>query len=110
MIKNVIYEQFRNENIHLREVLLRSSGMIDQAEIHIEIDGDQSISDVEVISLEIQNIITSKFPSIERISVIPHSYKNANSSIPSRTNILKNIKLKKPLRYSYRMDKSQNKQ
>jgi divalent metal cation (Fe/Co/Zn/Cd) transporter len=108
MIKNVIYEQFRNENIHLREVLLRSSGMIDQAEIHIEIDGDQSISNVEVISLGIQDVITSKFPSIERISVIPHSYKNVNSSNTSRTNILKNIKLKKPLRYSYRMDKSQN--
>ena len=109
MIKNVIYEQFHNEKIHVREVLLRSSGMVDQAEIHMEIDGKQSISDVEAISIEIQDVITSKFPSIERISVIPHSYSTISSSVSPRTSILKNIKLKKPLRYPYKIDRNQNK-
>ncbi|MGN6351330.1 MAG: cation diffusion facilitator family transporter [Candidatus Nitrosocosmicus sp.] len=107
MIKNVIYEQFHDEKIHVREVLLRSSGMVDQAEIHMEIDGKQSISDVEAISIEIQDVITSKFPSIERISVIPHSYSTVNSHVSPRTNILKNIKLKKPLRYPYKIDRNQ---
>lgn len=106
MIKNVIYEQFQNERIHVREVLLRSSGMVDQAEIHIEIDGEQSISKAEAISINLQDTITSKFPSIERISVIPHSYSKINNSISQKTNILKNIKLKKPLRYSYKIDRS----
>jgi divalent metal cation (Fe/Co/Zn/Cd) transporter len=103
LIKNVISEQFHDEKIRVREVLLRSSGMIDQAEIHIELDGEQSISEVEEISMEIQDVINSKFPSIERISVIPHSYSKANTPTPpttSRSNLLRNIKLKKPLKYS----------
>jgi cation diffusion facilitator family transporter len=54
LIKNVISEQFHDEKIHVREVLLRSSGMVDQAEIHIELDGEQSISEVEEISMGIQ--------------------------------------------------------
>jgi cation diffusion facilitator family transporter len=104
LIKNVIYEQFHDEKIHVREVLLRSSGMIDQAEIHIEIDGEESVSEVEELSNEIQDVINSKFPSIERISVIPHSYSktnnsNSNSNSSSKTNLLRNIKLKKPLKY-----------
>jgi cation diffusion facilitator family transporter len=103
LIKNVIYEQFHDEKIHVREVLLRSSGMIDQAEIHIEIDGEESVSEVEELSNEIQDVINSKFPSIERISVIPHSYSktnNSNSNSSSKTNLLRNIKLKKPLKYT----------
>jgi cation diffusion facilitator family transporter len=101
IIKNMISEQFHDEKIRIREVLLRSSGMIDQAEIHIELDGDQSISEAEEISIEIQDFIKSKFPSIERISVIPHSYSKANASPSlSKTNILRNIKLKKPLKNS----------
>ena len=100
LIKNVIYEQFHDDKIHVREVLLRSSGMIDQAEIHIEIDGEESVSDVEELSNEIQEVINSKFPSIERISVIPHSYSKANNNVTSKTNLLRNIKLKKPLKYT----------
>ena len=62
----------------------------------------QSISEVEEISMEIQDVINSKFPSIERISVIPHSYSKANTTPPttSKSNLLRNIKLKKPLKYS----------
>ena len=78
--------------------------MVNQAEIHIELDGEQSISEVEEISMEIQDVINSKFPSIERISVIPHSYSKVNTPTPptttSRSNLLRNIKLKKPLKYS----------
>jgi cation diffusion facilitator family transporter len=100
LIKNVIYEQFHDEKIHVREVLLRSSGMVDQAEIHIEIDGEESVSEVEELSNEIQDVINSRFPSIERISVIPHSYSKVNNNTVSKTNLLRNIKLKKPTRFT----------
>jgi cation diffusion facilitator family transporter len=100
LIKNVIYEQFHDEKIHVREVLLRSSGMVDQAEIHIEIDGEESVSEVEELSNDIQDVINSRFPSIERISVIPHSYSKANNNTLSKTNLLRNIKLKKPTRFT----------
>jgi cation diffusion facilitator family transporter len=111
LIKNVIYEQFHDEKIHVREVLLRSSGMIDQAEIHIEIDGEESVSEVEELSIKIQEIINTKFPSIERISVIPHSYSkvNNNGTVISKTNLLRNIKLKKPLKYMNKNKQEQQK-
>jgi hypothetical protein len=54
--------------------------------------------------MQIQDIINSKFPSIERISVIPYSYSeeidNTNVIAKSKRNILQNIKLKKPTIYT----------
>jgi cation diffusion facilitator family transporter len=103
MIKNIIYEQFSDEKINVRDVLLRSSGMVDQAEIHMAVDGKESVSEVEELSMQIQNTINSKFPSIERISVIPYSYSeidNTNVVAKSKRNILQNIKLKKPTIYT----------
>jgi cation diffusion facilitator family transporter len=102
MIKNIISEEFKDEKIRIREVLLRSSGMIDQAEIHMEVDGKESVSEVEELSLKIQDVINSKFPSIERISVVPHSYSNADSNTIARKNLLRNIRLKKPSVYTTR--------
>src|SRR3954466_12385197 len=95
LIKNVISEEFHDEKIRVREVLLRSSGMVDQAEIHIELDGEQSISEVEELYKEIQDAINAKFPSIERVLVIPYSYSEINTSntaVSSKRNLLRNIK------------------
>ena len=73
MIKKIISEQFSNENIKVTNVLLRSSGMVDQAEIHIELSGDKPLSEIEMLSLAIEMAIRSKIPSLEKISIIPHS-------------------------------------
>jgi divalent metal cation (Fe/Co/Zn/Cd) transporter len=73
MIKKIISEQFSKEAMEVRNVLLRSSGMVDQAEIHIELSGDEPLSDIEMISLAIEMAIRSKIPSLEKISIIPHS-------------------------------------
>jgi hypothetical protein len=72
------------------------------------------VSEVEELSNEIQDVINSKFPSIERISVIPHSYSktnnsNSNSNSSSKTNLLRNIKLKKPLKYMNKNKQEQQK-
>ncbi len=65
--KKIIYEQFANEGFSVRAVLLRSTGMVDHAEIHIDLIGDeQQLSDIEMLSLRIQMAISSAFPSIER--------------------------------------------
>ena len=67
-------------------------------EIHMAVDGKESVSEVEELSMQIQNTINSKFPSIERISVIPYSSSeidNMNVVAKSKRNILQNIKLKK---------------
>ena len=43
--------------------------------IHIEVDGSKPLTDVELLSLEIEMEIRSKISSIERISVVPHSFR-----------------------------------
>jgi divalent metal cation (Fe/Co/Zn/Cd) transporter len=57
--------------------------------IHIEVDGSKSLTDVELLSLEIEMEIRSKISSIERISVVPHPFrplsaKDATSSSSRR--------------------------
>jgi divalent metal cation (Fe/Co/Zn/Cd) transporter len=47
--------------------------MVTQAEVHVEVDGNKPLTDVELLSLEIEMEIRSRIPSIERASIIPHS-------------------------------------
>lgn len=95
-IKNIISERFSDEKIVVRDVLLRSSGMIDQAEIHIAVDGKESLEEVEMLSLKIQLVISSQFPSIERVLVIPHPYTASETRVTSRMDRFRNIRLKRP--------------
>ena len=44
-------------------------------EVHVEVDGNKSLTDVELLLLEIEMEIRSKVPLIERASIIPHSYR-----------------------------------
>lgn len=93
LIKKIISEQFGNEMFEVKNVLLRSSGMIDQAEIHIEFSGDEPLSDIEMLSLGIEMAIRSKIPSLEKISIIPHSSSNiVDKPASAKTNALRYIK------------------
>ncbi|HEX5892501.1 MAG TPA: cation diffusion facilitator family transporter [Nitrososphaeraceae archaeon] len=74
LVKRIVEERFKHENIRVRSVLLRSSGMVAQAEVHMEIDGNKPLTDVELLSIEIEMAIRSKIPTMERVSVIPHSF------------------------------------
>ena len=66
MIKKIISERFSNEVLNVKNVLLRSAGMVDQAEIHIEFSGDTPLSDIEILSLRIEMAIRSKFPLLKK--------------------------------------------
>jgi cation diffusion facilitator family transporter len=106
-IKEMISNEFRNEDVGVKNVLLRSSGMIDQAEIHIEVNGDQPLSDIELLSLRIEMAIRSKYPSLETISIIPHSSSDTvDKSKLRRINSLRNLKWKPPV---FRIDKNKQK-
>ncbi|HEY7108402.1 MAG TPA: cation diffusion facilitator family transporter [Nitrososphaeraceae archaeon] len=92
LIRKTIEQKFsgRYGPIKVRSVLLRPRGMgAIGAIIHIEVDGCKSLTDVELLSLEIEMEVRSKIISIERILVVPHSLgtssaKDATTS-PSRT-------------------------
>lgn len=73
MVKHLVEAKFQAEPIRVRSVFLRPTGMVAQAEVHIEVDGNMKLADFELLSLRIQNLVRSKFRSIDRISLIPHS-------------------------------------
>lgn len=73
LVKHLVESRFQDEPVKVRSVFLRPTGMVAQAEVHIEIDGNKRLADFELLSLQIQNLVKSKFRSIDRISVIPHS-------------------------------------
>lgn len=73
LIKKVVEERFGLEQLIVKTVLLRPTGMVSQAEVHVEIDGNKLLKDVELLSVQIQMAIHSEIPNIERISVVPYS-------------------------------------
>ncbi|HET8794453.1 MAG TPA: hypothetical protein VFM31_11695, partial [Nitrososphaeraceae archaeon] len=97
-IKKIISEQFSDEMLNVQNVLLRSSGIVDQAEIHIELSGDEQLSDIDMLSLRMQMAIRETIPSLEKISIIPHSSTTISKSKPrftTKLNALHNIRMKK---------------
>jgi cation diffusion facilitator family transporter len=93
MIKKIISEQFSEEAVEVKNVLLRSSGMVDQAEIHIELSGDEPLSDIEMLSLGMEMAIRAKIPSLEKITIIPHSASDIiDKSASTKTNALRYIR------------------
>jgi hypothetical protein len=43
--------------------------MVDQAEIHIELSGNEPLSDIEMLSLGMEMAIRAKIPSLEKITI-----------------------------------------
>ncbi len=75
MVKKMVEEKFGSEAVRIRSVFLRPAGMMAHAEVHIEVDGNKKLTDVELLSVQVQTLIRSRFPRVERISIIPHSKK-----------------------------------
>lgn len=71
LVKSMVEEKFMS--VRVRSVFLRPAGMLVYAEVHIELDGNNKLADVELLSGQIQTLIRSRLRTIERISVIPHS-------------------------------------
>jgi cation diffusion facilitator family transporter len=87
IVSKSIEEKFGYKSIKVRSVLLRPTGMVAQAEVHIEVDGSKPLTDVELLSLQIEMEICSKIPTIKRVSVIPHSFRTPPSSSSSTPKI-----------------------
>ena len=84
LVRKTIEQKFgssgSNEPVKVRSVLLRPKGMgAVGAIVHIEVDGSKPLTDVELLSLEIEMEVRSKIPIIERISVVPHSSRPLSS-------------------------------
>lgn len=74
LVKKVVEEGFGHEQLIVKTVLLRPTGMVSQAEVHVEVDGNKPLKDVELLSVQIQMAIRSEIPNIEKISVVPYAF------------------------------------
>lgn len=90
IVKKTIEEKFSYEQIRVRSVLLRPTGLVTQAEVHIEIDGNMSLTEVELLSIEIETEMRSKIPTMDRISIVPHSSSMAKPSSKRWSGIFRN--------------------
>src|ERR687889_580022 len=84
MVKRIVEEKFKEENIKVKSVLLRPAGALAQAEVHLEIDGNKRLADVELLLVMIEMSIRSQIPAITRISSIPHSHPQQKSETPRK--------------------------
>jgi cation diffusion facilitator family transporter len=84
MVKRIVEEKFKEENIGVKSVLLRPAGAMAQAEVHLEIDGNKKLADVELLLVRVEMAIRSQIPVIARISSIPHSYPQQRPETPRR--------------------------
>ena len=87
MVKKIVEEKFRDENVRVKSVLLRPAGATAQAEVHLEIDGNKRLADVELLLVQIEMAILSQIPVIGRITSIPHSYPAQKSEAAKRFGI-----------------------
>jgi cation diffusion facilitator family transporter len=78
-VKRIVEEKFKDENVRVKSVLLRPAGATAHAEVHLEIDGNKKLADVELLLIRIEMAIRSQIPVIGRISSIPHSYSPSKS-------------------------------
>jgi divalent metal cation (Fe/Co/Zn/Cd) transporter len=75
LVRQTIENKFKKrDQVKVRSILLRPAGMmIVFAAVHIELDGNKRLADVELLTREVEIVIRSKIPYIKKISVIPHS-------------------------------------
>jgi divalent metal cation (Fe/Co/Zn/Cd) transporter len=85
LIRRTIEDKFRNNNqIKVRSILLRPAGMmVVFVAVHIEVDGNRRLADVELLTKDVEMTIHSKIPYIKKISVIPHSLTSSPTFLES---------------------------
>jgi cation diffusion facilitator family transporter len=71
-IKRLIEQKFEAE-LRVRSIKLRQTGIISRAEIHLEMDGNKPLNEVEMYLLKTERVIKSNIPSMDVVLVVPHT-------------------------------------
>ena len=71
-IKRLIEQKFEAE-VRVRSIKLRQTGIISRAEIHLEMDGNKPLDEVEMYLLKTERVIKSNIPSMDVVLVVPHT-------------------------------------
>jgi divalent metal cation (Fe/Co/Zn/Cd) transporter len=71
-IKRLIEQKFEAE-VRVRSIKLRQTGIISRAEIHLEMDGNKPLNEVEMYLLNTERVIKSDLPGMDVVLVVPHA-------------------------------------
>jgi len=77
-LKKMLIEGFSNEILNVKSVLIRPTGMAMHAEIHVEIDGRKRFGDVDLLLIDIEMVVCSKFSNLASLTIIPYSSNEYN--------------------------------
>jgi len=75
-MKKLIVERFSDEIINVKSILIRPTGMLMHVEVNVEIDGTKKFGEVDLLLIDIEMVIRSKFANLASLTIIPHSSKN----------------------------------
>ncbi|HEY7081696.1 MAG TPA: cation diffusion facilitator family transporter [Nitrososphaeraceae archaeon] len=78
-IKKLIEQKFEGE-VNVKSIKLRQTGVISRAEIHIEMDGNIPLNEVDMVMLNTEKAIKSIMPSMHVVLVVPHAQNKSNKT------------------------------
>ena len=59
--------------VNVRSIKLRQTGIVSRAEIHVEIDGNKPLNEVEMLMQNTEKVIKSNIPNMGVVLVVPHA-------------------------------------
>ena len=71
-IKKLLEEKIE-AGVNVRSIKLRQTGIVSRAEIHIEIDGNKPLNEVEMLMQNTEKVIKSNIPNMGVVLVVPHA-------------------------------------
>ncbi len=71
-IKKLLEEKIE-AGVNVRSIKLRQTGIVSRAEIHVEIDGNKSLTEVEMLMQNTEKVIKSNIPNMGVVLVVPHA-------------------------------------
>ena len=74
-IKKLLEEKIE-AGVNVRSIKLRQTGIVSRAEIHVEIDGNKPLNEVEMLMQNTEKVIKSNIPNMGVVLVVPHAKDN----------------------------------
>jgi cation diffusion facilitator family transporter len=71
-IKRLLEEKIE-AGVNVRSIKLRQTGILSRAEIHVEIDGNKPMNEVEILMQKTEKVIKSNIPNMGVVLVVPHA-------------------------------------
>ena len=71
-IKKLLEEKIE-AGVNVRSIKLRQTGIVSRAEIHVEIDGNKPLTEVEMLMQNTEKLIKSNIPNMGVVLVVPHA-------------------------------------